>query len=271
MEFGICLNVVDLLREDPRKLDEQLSAISAAGFTYVEATVAAFIDVKEEETIAIKTIIAKNGLLLKRANVLFPGGMKVVGPEKNEERIKEYLTGVFAKLEILGADIIVFGSGGARNRPEDLPYDEAFIQLCETARLITETAAAYGIKVAIEHLNPKECNMLVTIEETIKAVREINHPNCGITFDYYHVDERTNDMYNVIKGKDILFHSHTALPKSRLYPTKEDTAALQSYFTVLKSAGYDGTVSIEGSLHDGKSFEENLTDAYKALTDLSLI
>ena len=268
MEFGICLNVIDILRKDPVKLDEQLSAIAAAGFSYVEAVVAAFIDADENEIKAIKAALIKNGLSLTRANVLFPGGIKVVGPEKDDDKIRDYLTSVFPKLKALGVEIVVFGSGGARNRPDDLPYDEAFIQVCDSAKLITNTAAGYGIKVAIEHLNPKECNLLVTIEETIKAVRAINHPNCGFTFDIYHVDESTADIYNVVNAKDVLFHSHTALPGARMFPSPEDADALRNYFAILKDAEYDGTVSIEATLHDEKSFEKNMTDAFEALTML---
>jgi len=268
MEFGICLNVVDLLREDPGKLDEQLCAIAEAGFTYVEINIVPCAGADNIELDAIKAALSKNGLKARRGFILFPGDIKVVGPERNEETIKDYLNKALPKLKALGVDAVVFGSGGARHIPEGFSYDEAFAQFCETAGLTAELAAGHGIKVALEHLNPKDCNLLVTIKETVEVIRKINHPNCGLTFDIYHVDERTGDIYNVIKAKDVLFHSHTAIPKSRLYPTPEDAEALKNYFSILKDAGYNGTVSIEGTLRDNKSFEENMTDAFKALTGL---
>jgi len=269
MEFGVCLNVVEVFREDPDKLDEQLAIIAAAGFTYVEVVVASCADAKEDELNTIKAILQKNKLVVKRANVLFPGGMKVVGPERNDIAIREYLSGIFPKLNALGVEIVVFGSGGARNVPDGFFYAKAFRQFCDTARFIAELAAKYGMKVALEHLNPKESNLLTTVKETIEAVRDVNHPYCGLNFDNYHADERTNDMYNVIKAKDILFHSHVGQPGSRLYPSAEGAEELRNYFSVLKGAGYDGTVSIEATLHNEKSFEQNMTDAYKVLVDLS--
>jgi len=266
MEFGVCLNVVELLREDPGKLDEQLTAVAAAGFSFLEINVIPCADADESELSAVKAALLKNKLVTKRAFILFPGDMKVVGPEKNENTIRDYLQNVTAKLKALGVDVIVFGSGGARQIPDGFPYDEAFTQFCDTARLAAELASVQGIKIALEHLNPKDCNLLVTVEETIKAIREVNHPNLGLTFDIYHIDDTGDDIKNVVKAKDVLFHSHTAIPVSRLYPTPEDMDSLREYFAILKSAGYDGTVSIEGNLHCCKSFEQNMTDAYKALS-----
>jgi len=269
MEFGVCLNAVEEFREDPVKLDEQLTKIAAAGFTYIEIVIAACADANNEEISAIQALMQKNKLAAKRANVLFPGGIKVVGPEKNDKVIREYFSGVFPKLKSLGVKLIVFGSGGARNIPDGFSYTIAFRQFCDTARFTAETAAGYGIKAALEHLSPKESNLLTTVKETVKAVREVNHPNCGLNFDIYHADERTNDIYNVIDAKDILFHSHVAKPGSRLYPSPEDRKLLENYFSVLKSAGYNGTVSIEGTLNSEKSFEKNMSDAYEILTGLS--
>jgi len=269
MEFGVCLNVVEVFREDPDKLDEQLSAIAAAGYTYIEIMVAAYADADEDEINAIQALLQKIKLKAKRANVLFPGDMKVVGPERNEKAIREYLDSVFQKLKTIGVEIVVFGSGGARRIPDGFPYNDAYGQLCDTIKLITDVASGYGIKVALEHLNPKESNLLTTIKETVNTVRDVNLPTCGFVFDIYHVDKRTNDIYNVLNAKDILFHSHVGQPGSRIYPFTEGAEELRSYFEILKGAGYDGTVSVEAALHGDKTFKQNMTDAYKVLTDLS--
>jgi len=269
MEFGVCLNVVEVFREAPDKLDEQLSAIAAAGFTYIEIMVAALAGADEDEISAIQALLQKSKLKAKRANVLFPGDMKVVGPERNEKAIREYLDSIFPKLKALGVEIVVFGSGGARNIPDGFSYNDAYNQLCNTIKLVTGLAVEYGITVALEHLNPKESNLLTTVKETIKAARDVNLPTCGLNFDIYHVDGRTNDMYNVLNAKDILFHSHVGHPGSRLYPSAEGADELRSYFEILEGAGYDGTVSIEATLHSDKTFKQNMTDAYKVLTDLS--
>jgi len=268
MEFGICFNVVDVLRENAEKLDEQLASVAGAGFGYAEITATACADINDNEIEAVKAALLKTGLKAKRACILFPGDMKVVGPDRNEPALREYLEKLFPKLNKLGVEIVVFGSGGARRVPDGFDYDTAFDQFCDTAGLVTDIASGYGIKIALEHLNPKECNLLTTIEETVKAVRKVNKPDCGLLFDFYHVDPETEDINNVVAFKDILLHSHIAVPGSRLYPAPEDKKALEQYFSILKSAEYDGSVSIEATLRDDKTFVENLKIAYDLLTSL---
>ena len=267
MEFGICLNVVDVLRESPSILEEQLAVIAAAGFSYVEINVTSYAGASDAEINTIMETLIKSNISAKRACVLFPGDLKVVGPKKNDNTIRDYLGNILPKLKAIGVEIIVFGSGGARSIPDGFPYSEAFSQFCDTARLTASMAAESNIKVALEHLNPGECNLLITVEETIKAVREVNLPNCGLLFDFYHIDEGTDDILNVLKAKDILIHSHVAQPGSRLYPVPESSESLQTYFTILKDADYKGAVSVEATLNSEKSFEENMTDAYKVLIE----
>jgi len=268
MEFGVCFNVVDVYRESPDKLDEQLTLIAECGFGYVEITAVSCAGASEDEIRTIKTALLKSGLASKRACILFPGDLKVVGPDRDENAIREYLEGLIPKLKAFGVDVVVFGSGGARRIPDGFDYTTAFDQFCETAGLLADITGSQGIKVAVEHLNPKECNLLTTIEETVRAVRQVGHPDCGLLFDYYHLDDSTDDVFHVAEAKDVLFHSHVALPGSRFYPEPGDEQTLRSYFSVLKNADYNGTVSIEATLHDGKDFGDNLKDAFEVLNSL---
>jgi len=268
MEFGVCYNVVDVLRESPDKLDEQLGIISDSVFGYIEITAVSCAGLTVNEIADINKTLLKHGLTAKRACILFPGDMKVVGDERNEKIIREYLEGLMPKLYKLGVEIVVFGSGGARRVPDGFDYETAFDQFCDTAGIVTDIAGKYDIKIALEHLNPKECNLLTTVDETVKAVRKVNNPGCGLLFDYYHVDLNTGDIDNVMKAKDVLIHSHIAVPDSRLYPSAGDENALRPYFSALKDAGYNGTVSIEATLNENKSFKENLKDAFAVLNNL---
>ena len=265
MEFGVCFNVVDIYRESPVKLDEQAAIISDSGFGYVEITAVSCAGLTDDEIADINKVLLKHGLTAKRACILFPGDMKVVGDERNEKTIIEYLEGLMPKLHRFGVEIVVFGSGGARRVPDGFDYDTAFDQFCDTAGIVAEIAGKYDIKIALEHLNPKECNLLTTVDETVKAVRKVNHPGCGLLFDFYHVDLNTDDIDNVLNAKDVLIHSHVAVPGSRLYPSSGDEYILLPYFSVLNEAGYPGTVSIEATLHEDKTFNDNLKDAFAVL------
>jgi len=266
MQYGICLNLTELLRVGELK---KLPKISAAGFTYVETNAASCADLENDETGAIKQALEQSGLKCSRACVLFPGTIKVVGPNADNKLIKEYLGALMPKLAALGVETVVFGSGGARRIPDGFPYEQAFEQFCACARAVAEAGKVHGIKVALEHLNPRETNLLTTVGETMKAVRRTNHPGCGLLFDYYHVDHSKGELTEVFDGRDILIHSHVAVPGSRLYPAPGDEDAIRPYFEVLRKCGYNGSVSVEATLHEGKSFEENLASAFELLSGLA--
>ena len=70
----------------------------------------------------------------------------------DREQQMAYVKKAFARLARLGTQIVVFGSGGARQVPDGFPKDEAFRQLVEFGRRIAPEARPRGITVAIEPL-----------------------------------------------------------------------------------------------------------------------
>ncbi|MCL2055847.1 MAG: sugar phosphate isomerase/epimerase [Oscillospiraceae bacterium] len=263
MQYGICLNLAEALRAG--ELDK-LAAVKSTGFTYVETNAAALSSASEAEIAAVRSALGRHGIACKCANVLFPGTMKIVGAEADMAEIGGYLSSVMPKLASIGAEILVLGSGGSRRVPDGFPRDEAFCQFCAAAKLAAETAGEYGIKIALEHLSPKETNLLTTVGEAVSAVRKIDRTNCGLVFDYYHIGHSTDEIAQVYEGRNVLLHTHIALPGSRLYPMPGDEEAVRPFFDMLKKCGYNGTVSVEANLRADKSFEENLAGAYALLT-----
>ncbi|MFV0400186.1 MAG: sugar phosphate isomerase/epimerase family protein [Oscillospiraceae bacterium] len=267
MKFGICLNATEFLRDG--SLAEKLGEIAAAGYDYVEVNAVSSADLSEEEIAAVTSALKEAGLTAARACVLFPGDIKVVGEEADKAVITAYLEKLMPKLSALGVGTVVFGSGGARRVPEGYDHAVAFGQFCDCAKLVAEIGAKNGVRVALEHLNPGETNLLTTIGEAVDALERVNDPGCGLLFDYYHVDMATNDMDNVLRHPDKLYHSHLAMPVTRKFPLPGDEDAVRPYFETLKKAGYDDTVSLEAGMHDDRSYSDNLRDAMKVLKAFS--
>lgn len=263
MKFGVCINLAEELEK--KTLNEHLEQIRSAGYDYVEANLAALENTSEEELAQIQAALEKTGLSCLRANCFFPGTVRLTGPESSPEALAPYLKKILAKAEKLGVQVIVLGSGGARRVPEGYDRKAAEEDFAACARAASDAAASHHIRIALEHLNPKETNLLTTIEETVQSMQQIQHPACGFLFDYYHVDLQTDDIRQVPAHSDRLFHVHTALPSSRLFPFPEDASTMQPFFQVLKEAGYNGTVSLEGAMREGVSYQENLEKSMELL------
>jgi sugar phosphate isomerase/epimerase len=86
----------------------------------------------------------------------------------------------------IGAEIVVY-HGGVTN-PADGEGGLSVERLKEVEREaiseLADQAAAWGIVIGVENVGPKSYSARIT--ELVEQVREINHPNVGITLDFGH-------------------------------------------------------------------------------------
>lgn len=99
-----------------------LETAKRTGFDYLEMQVTAVASWSEEEFEANCKKIQEVGLECHCFNVLFPGDMALIGDQADASRRDLYLHKAFARLQKLGGEIVVFGSGRARKKPEGLSF-----------------------------------------------------------------------------------------------------------------------------------------------------
>ena len=234
MEWGICFGETDT------------TAIAAAGYDYVEHPAARLLDVSlsDDEWAPVRDRILGAALPVPVCNLFFPGDMKLVGPDRDPGRAVAYADRLFGRLVAIGATIQVFGSGGARRVPEGYPPEKAAEELQDLAARIGPLAARHGVCVAMEHLRAAECNILTTLEETLRFVREVNHPAVKVLADGFHLAQMDEPYEGVRACGDLLVHVHVADPDTRHEPAAEGSD-LRPLFRELKAAGYDARVSVE--------------------------
>jgi len=223
---------------------EQIEAARDAGFDYVEVHVR---NVKaespESEFDPIREQILSAEITPEVWLGLIPPDMKVVGPEVDGYRIERYIRTALERIEELGGEVVVFGSGAGRRIPDGFSADEARDQLVEFLTLAGQVAGAYGITVAVEPLNYRETNTINTIMDGLDIVRAVDHPFVKLLVDLYHVEAQGESVANVAIAQGEIVHAHTAdtdrlYPGSGIYPNREFIAAL-------KAADYDERLSVE--------------------------
>ena len=175
MKIGFCAKI------------DRIEEVTAAGYDYIELPVSGAAAWTEAEFRQNLALLEASGIPAPSYNVLFPGEIKLLNPATKDEEITAYLHHAFARVREMGGKTVVFGSGGSRKRPEDMPYDEAFRRLIEVTRLIGETATQYGVTIVIEPLNRRETNMINSVGEGACLRAAVNLPNVQLLADYYHV------------------------------------------------------------------------------------
>ncbi|WP_395138724.1 sugar phosphate isomerase/epimerase family protein [Armatimonas sp.] len=248
MQFGVCVG------------RSKAASVAAGGWDYIELGVAGELIPESEDTTAWaekKATLLALPLPCKTFNLFVPGKLKITGPEVNQLALTHYAHRALSRAAEVGGEVIVFGSGGARQLPQSgWSAEQAHAQLVWFLNQCADAHEQTGVVVAIEPLNRHECNLLHTVAEGAALAREVGRPGVRNLADTYHMERNGDEsLADILASADCLAHVHTAdtgrkAPGTGVY----DHAAL---FTALQEAGYDARVSIECNFTDG-DFETEL-------------
>lgn len=258
MRFGCCGSMVAV---EPDKTGiEIVEKIREIGYDYIELSLSHISKLSDEEFEILKSRLDDSGLKCEACNNFFPPEIRLTGDYIDYEKIGKYLELVLSRAEILGVDVIVFGSGPAKMIPEGFSIEKAWQQLVELTRYIGDIASRYNITIAIEPLRRAECNIINKVSEGLKMVKEVNKDNVKLLVDFYHLRSEEEDPSIIRECKEYLKHVHFARFKGRTFPKKiEEDEFYLPFINNLKEIGYNGRVSIEAYSSDFYN------DAYKSL------
>ncbi|MBQ7040412.1 MAG: sugar phosphate isomerase/epimerase [Clostridia bacterium] len=257
MKFGVCTSI------------EKAQMCLEAGFDFIETNAGATWAKSDEE---LDKIAALN-LPIYSANCMFPSfypgteeRIRVVGPERKPEFLKEYYGEVMRKCAKIGIKTVVFGSGGQRRIPEGFDTEEGLAQYREVCTAIADYATKYGITIVVEPLNYTETNSINTVKEGFEQVKIMNHESVKLLMDIYHVLKNEEDIDYSDELIQALHHVHWSNPETRKLP-QEVTEWQKKFAKILKDGGYDGVISIETAspqtLEEAKKAREVLRDLFE--------
>ena len=244
---------------------ERIAEVRDAGFDYIELPVRKLAEMDEAEFRHCRETVLNAGLPALRGNVLFPGTMMLLDGSLTQAMLCDYLKTAFSRAQAMGIQLVVFGSGGSRRRPDGMAYGTAFRKLTEVTRAIGEAADAYGVTVAVEPLNRKETNMMNALAEGACLVAAVQHPRIVLLADYYHVTADGEPVADIQRLGGVA-HVHLATAGDRRIPL-EPTEGYRQLFAALKATDYAGTVSIEGRCDDLPKEGPKCVDMLKTLWD----
>jgi sugar phosphate isomerase/epimerase len=194
---------------------------------------------------------------VEACNNFFPPRVRLTGEEAKQETALEYAKAACERAAAMGAKIVVLGSSGAKNIPPGFPYNRARGQLVDLLGKLQDIVQPLGIIVALEPLNRKESNFVITAKEGLGLVRELNLDNIKLLVDYYHLRMENEDPAVIREAGEDLRHVHIASKEGRRFPRSGDGEDYAAFFRELKSVSYDGRISVEG-------YSENLVSDAEA-------
>lgn len=173
--------------------------------------------------------------------------LKVVGEDIHHEELHTYVDQALDRCRQLGAEIVVWGSGGSRNVPVGFSRDRAWHQIQDFLRFTGDSAKRNHIVVAIEPLQQAHSNIINTAGEALRLVRETNHPNVKMLVDYFHLRRENEDPEIMWEARREIVHLHFANPAGRMWPkSPSEDPQYKRFFELVKKIDFRGGLSIEG-------------------------
>lgn len=234
MKFGICTSL------------DNSAAMKSAGWDFVEESTQGLLQglLPDAEWKGLERARSSR-LPVLAANVLVPGSLKISGPDADLDKLRDYMNNVLKRARQVGIETLVFGSGGARNVPEGFDRARAIQQITDFARTSAEIAAGHGVTVVVEPLNRKECNIINSVEEGMRYVKAVGHPNFQCLVDSYHFWLEEEPLENLRAAMPWIKHVHLADTEGRVPPGESGSADYRPFFRVLKQGDYAGKISVE--------------------------
>lgn len=213
------------------------------GFDYIEATAGEILALTEQELDSLNDLRKNGKFSLRYVNSFVRPDLKIC--TETGEVLEDYAREVIRRVAMLGAGVLVFGSGVARKCPESMTHAQGMEKFIEFIEICTKIAKEYGIKIALEPLNRTETNILNSVAEGAELVHWLNNPEIVLLADAFHmaIEGETADM--ILDNEDIISHLHISEAPGRVYPGKFGGEYLIKLGKDLLSEGFCKDATVE--------------------------
>jgi len=244
---------------------DRAAAAKAAGVSYLEAGVSAFLipEKSEEEFAANRALAASSDPPIRTANGFYPADILLVGPDADLPRAVSYAETAIRRASEIGIEILVLGSSRSRTIPEGFARADAERQFVSLLKHIAPAAEKYGVTIAIEPLRPAETNFINSVREGAAIARQAESPAIRVLADLYHMAQVDEGPDALIDSADMLVHCHIAEKESRTPPGVAGDD-FTPYFAALRQIRYTGRISIECGWSD---FATQLPEAVRTMKE----
>ncbi|REK15527.1 MAG: sugar phosphate isomerase/epimerase [Planctomycetota bacterium] len=124
------------------------------------------------------------------------------------------------------------------------PSPDEWKRSVDVIRQTAEHAEKCGVMLGLEYLNRFECFLLNTAADTVRFVREVDHPHCRMMYDTFHANiEEKNPEAAIRDAAPYTVHVHIS-ENDRSTPGKGNIP-WDLTFRTLKETGYNGWMVIE--------------------------
>ncbi|MFT5873522.1 MAG: sugar phosphate isomerase/epimerase [Clostridium sp.] len=126
----------------------------------------------------------------------------------------------------------------------ELPREVSYGYAIDAFKDISDYAGRKNVKIALETVTIMQTNFINTVEEAVKAIKDVDNEYFSLMMDIFHLNIEEKDMYETIKKySDYNIHVHLA-DNNRRYPG-QCGLDFEKIINTFKSVGYNGAFCTE--------------------------
>ena len=223
---------------------ELLQKIAALGFQAVELPIE---DPALVDAAALGPVLKDLGLRAHVCGAFGPGRDLTHFDPAVRASCRAYLSECFTIAEELGAGFVAGPMysevGKARQLPEEDRKREWDLAVTEL-RAVCRDADSRGLAIALEPINRFETDLVNTTADSLRMIRDIDHPAAKVMIDTFHMTIEEADIGAAIRaaGSDLI---HVQVSENHRGVTGTGLTPWTSFRDALREIQYDGSIVIE--------------------------
>jgi sugar phosphate isomerase/epimerase len=246
MRFALCNEVFE-----GWSWADTVQTIAQAGYDGVELAPFTLAESVEDLSPAQRSTIRRQaedaGLEIVGLHWLFvsPKGLHVTTDDAaTRRRTTAYMQALIEACGDLGGKVMIIGSPNQRDVQEGVPYRVAWARFVDMIEACLDRAAARGVTLCMEALQSDATNFVTSLDEAVKMVRQVDHPNFQTMFDVHNARLETDPLPELLRRYlPYIRHVHVQ-EMDGSYPGAGDFD-FGTILSVLQEQDYRGHVSAE--------------------------
>jgi D-psicose/D-tagatose/L-ribulose 3-epimerase len=176
-----------------------------------------------------------------------PRGLHFTSPAAGvRRRTLDYVHKLIDFCGDLGGKSMVFGAPKGRDTEGKLSVAEATKNLADGLVRIADHAQQRGLKILLEPLGHDQTDVVNTLSEAMKVIKEIHHPAIETIFDFHNTLDEQGAFHELIERFFIhIYHVHVQEMDGKFLGAGEGVKKYVQAFQTLKDRKYDKWVSVE--------------------------
>ncbi|NQZ70341.1 MAG: sugar phosphate isomerase/epimerase [Lentisphaeria bacterium] len=124
------------------------------------------------------------------------------------------------------------------------PTDEEWARGVDSMKQVADRAGKANVMLACESLNRFETYLLTCIDDAVRFVEAVDHPNCRLMYDTFHANIEEKDPIAAIK-RAAPYMAHVHISENDRSTPGQGNIPWEDTWDALKEVNYDGWLTVE--------------------------